>query len=63
MPKPNWLVIVRRSSCSELPRAHICIRAVHHIFHSNNELMDAEADESPGPPTFQTPSLSKTANR
>lgn len=55
MKKPNWLVTVKRSSCSELPRAHICIRAVHHIFHSHNELLDAEADELPGPTHLKPP--------
>ena len=54
MPKPNWLVIVKRRSCSQLPRAHICIRAVHHVFHFKGEL-DAESDEAPGPTNFNLP--------
>ena len=54
MPKPNWLVIVKRRSCSQLPRAHICIRAVHHIFHFKGEV-DAESDEAPGPTDFNLP--------
>ena len=61
MPKPNWLVMVKRRSCSQLPRAHICIRAVHHVFHFKGEL-DAESDEAPGSIGFQsTSSLSDTA--
>ena len=55
MPRPNWLVIVKRRSCSQLPRAHICIRAVHHIFHSKSDLMDADSDETPGPIHFNLP--------
>lgn len=54
MPKLNWLVIVKRRLCSQLPRAHICIRAVHHVFHFKGEL-DAESDEAPGPIDFNLP--------
>jgi hypothetical protein len=49
MPKTNWLVTIKRRSYSALPRAHICTRAVHHIFRSKRELRDAESDELPGP--------------